>query len=128
MAISGFSSYETTITLLAFSLTYAFTSFISGVITKKNNSSKTAFILSLASYLFFFFYLLSIKVIGSPVLIGIMYGLNMGSLWMSADFLKIKMVEEAPIDLRSSIVSGAEAMMLIFTLGSTAINVFLMKT
>lgn len=125
-ALEGYSNADITRILFTSALAYAFVSFISSFISKGRDSHRTAIILAIISLSTYAFFLFGLKIRINAYVLGFVQGFSTGCLWMCGDFLKIYMVESSPVDLRSSVVSGAEAVELIFCFGLSMVCIFIM--
>lgn len=91
---------------------YAAALLLSGFIADKFGRKNTIQLFGVTCVASYILFILSANSLQSPILVGCMYGLYLGSYWIGRDYMQIMVTEMVPTDIRASVIGGAAFFML----------------
>lgn len=115
---AGMSTEQITQALVAYPIVFGILTFVSGFLSDKFGRKKTITGFAIAALVCYVGFLLSAYNGLSPILVGIFYGLYIGSYWIGKDYIEIMMTENTPTDIRASVMAAANFVYI----GGTAIG------
>jgi len=117
MVTSGMSTENVTKALYFYSFMFAGCTFIAGFLADSRLGRKgTVGLFGSLSIVMFCLFVAAAKFGWSPYLVGIFYGLYLGTYWMGGNFLTMMMAEKVPTERRSSLMGGLMLVVLSATM------------
>lgn len=109
---SGMSTENITKAEYFYPFIYAASLPLSGFIADKFGRKHTVQIFSVVCVVSYISFIYGTGHLLSPVMIGIFYGLYLGSYWIGRDYMQIMVTEKVPTDIRASVLAGSAFFML----------------
>ena len=109
---AGMSTADITTAEYFYPFIYAASLPISGFIADKLGRKRTIQLFGVICLVCYISFMFSTGNLLSPVLVGVFYGLYLGSYWIGRDYMQIMMTEMVPTDIRASVLAGSTIYML----------------
>ncbi len=107
MTQSGLTTVEVTRALYVYPFVYALLSFSGGRLADRFGRRTVISASAALCALGFVFFILVCRTGGSPWLVGLMNGVYLGSYWVTGDYISVLITEQAPPELRASVLSAS---------------------
>lgn len=113
MTTNGLSESDVTKALYVYPFVYASLSFLGGFIADKFGRKTvvvtTGFFVAIGIIIF----IIACKNGWNPYLIGFINGIYLGGYWVCGDYISVMFLEKVPTEMRASILSGSNVLMMI---------------
>ena len=110
---AGMATADITTAEYFYPFIYATSLPISGFIADNLGRKRTIQLFGVLCLVCYISFMFSANRLLSPVMIGIFYGLYLGSYWIGRDYMQIMMTEMVPTDIRASVLAGSTIYMLV---------------
>lgn len=112
---AGLTTEQITEALLAYPIVFGLLTMSSGFLSDKFGRKKTITGFSIVALVTFVAFLIGAYAGMRPMLVGVCYALYIGSYWIGKDYIEIMMTENAPTDIRASVIAGAGIVSMVGT-------------
>ena len=109
---AGMSTAAITTAEYFYPFIYAASLPISGLIADRLGRKRTIQLFGVLCLVCYVSFMFSTNHLLSPALVGVFYGLYLGSYWIGRDYMQIMMTEMVPTDIRVSVLAGSAIYML----------------
>lgn len=112
---AGMSTAQITQALVAYPIVFGTLTMISGFISDKFGRKKTISGFAIVALVAYVAFLIAAYQGVNAVIVGVFYGLYIGSYWIGKDYIEIMMTENTPTDIRASVMAGGNIVYLAGT-------------